>query len=491
MYLEHFDLKDKPFSIAPSPRMLYLSETHDEGCARILYGIRESRGFVVVSGAVGLGKTTVLLSALEQLKGGVNTALIFNAVESYAQLLRMVCLEFGIDAKGLDEVEMLHALNTYLLDCYAEGDACVLLIDEAQNLSFELLESLRMLSNLQTQDSSLLQIVLVGQPELFVKLMDHRLLQLRQRVGVWHEIEPLGIEDTAEYIHHRLRLAGAPRPREIFDRDLCRLVHTLSGGVPRIVNQICDTSLVIAYGMGVKAVRSSDIREAATELRLADGPSSGTVVDASTEPATDRAVEPEPAPVEEARAETRDSDSARERRRWALGSLAAVIAVVLLASIVAADWIQPLRTALFSERGDATQPRAEAQPVPGVAASVVDEMPFDTEPVDQGLLEASGRFSAHVASFRDLTEAEAYARALAESNVGGSTPLLIEDQTADGGWFRVLVGLFLTANEARDFIAELRRDPSVQYAQLARVTGSVRRSAATPLPASVDGSEPG
>ena len=438
---------------------------------------------MVVSGAVGLGKTTVLLSALEQLEGGVNTALIFNAVDSYAQLLRMVCFEFGIEAKGLDEVEMLQALNGHLLECYANGESCVLLIDEAQNLSFELLESLRMLSNLQTPDASLLQIVLVGQPELFVKLMDHRLLQLRQRVGVWHEIEPLGAEDTVEYIHHRLRCAGAPRPREVIDRDLCRLVHTLSGGVPRIVNQICDTSLVIAYGAGTKAVRSSDVREAAAELRLAEGPSVEPEIAVSATPApTEQRVAIESAARGETEEPAEIPSASRTRRRWALGSVAAAIAVILLASIVAADRMEPLRTALFAEREEPGTTSSEMEPILAAEPQVAASEGLETEPVDRGSLDASGRFSVHVASFRDRSEAEAYALKLAESEVGGSTPLLIEDQTEEGGWFRVLLGLFLTADEAREFITELRRDSSVQYAQLARVTGSVRRSAATPLP---------
>ena len=248
MYRHHFGLREKPFQIAPSPRFLFPSETHDESRARILYGIEDNRGFVVVYGRVGLGKTTVLLSVLEELDAKTRTALIYQPVTSFYNLLRMCAHEFGLGSENRDEVNLIWDLNEFFIQRLSEGEKCVLIIDEAQNLSLEILEKLRTLSNLQTENASLLQIVLVGQPELYDKLSDPRLLQLRQRVGVWHEIEALDQEETTDYILHRLHRAGARRPKDIFSVKVCERVHRLSGGVPRVVNQVCDTALMIAFG---------------------------------------------------------------------------------------------------------------------------------------------------------------------------------------------------------------------------------------------------
>ncbi len=268
MYRHHFGLREKPFQIAPSPRFLFPSETHDESRARILYGIEDNRGFVVVYGRVGLGKTTVLLSVLEELDAKTRTALIYQPVTSFYNLLRMCAHEFGLGSENRDEVNLIWDLNEFFIQRLSEGEKCVLIIDEAQNLSLEILEKLRTLSNLQTENASLLQIVLVGQPELYDKLSDPRLLQLRQRVGVWHEIEALDQEETTDYILHRLHRAGARRPKDIFSVKVCERVHRLSGGVPRVVNQVCDTALMIAFGKETPKVTEEEVVEAARELHL-------------------------------------------------------------------------------------------------------------------------------------------------------------------------------------------------------------------------------
>ena len=483
MYRHHFGLRDKPFQIAPSPKFLFPSETHDESRARILYGIEDNRGFVVVYGRVGLGKTTVLLSVLEELDTKTRTALLYQPISNFHDLLRMSAHEFGLGSENRDDVNLIWDLNEFFIQRLSEGEKCVLIIDEAQNLSLEILEKLRTLSNLQTESASLLQIVLVGQPELYDKLCDPRLLQLRQRVGVWHEIVALDREESTDYILHRLQRAGARRPKDIFAVKVCERVHELTGGVPRVINQVCDTALMIAYGKESSRVDLEDVVEAAHELHL---------VAEAPEPHETRAVEERPA------AELRKSPV------WARLSFAAVILLVILGAI----WVffgGNLRMALRGDSvaakstiGDAVaaaptadssatkavvseEPMVEEQALARSAQEEAAPTSHDELPPEQvkrmkahlenvRSLRAAGKpvYTVHLNSFTEVARAEEFATDIAKGQ-GWEQPVFMERSGRNPVWYRVFAGEFGRSRDALAWIEELKSQRKVAYANLMRL----------------------
>lgn len=451
MYRHHFGLVEKPFRVVPSPRFLFASETHDESRARILYGIRDSRGFVVVYGGIGLGKTTVLLSVLEELEEKVRTALVFNPVADFHQLLKMVGHEFGLDVAGKDEVDLLHELNHFLVERLAEGETCVLLIDEAQNLSLPLLEQLRTLSNLQSEDRSLLQIVLVGQPELYDRLQDPRLVQLRQRIGVWHEIQPLDPGETIDYIHHRLRLAGAMRPGQILPEATCRRVHAISGGIPRLVNQLCDTALVIAYGRDETRVSEEHVMESARELRLTGAPAVPRQ-GRSSDSIPERPVAPVPGPA------------GRAGRRWVVGAL---LAVLLLALVGWLWWGGRLPLEATSPAGAGGGPGEALAEAPAAVETATATPPQDGPGMRPA---ASGSFfSVHLASFRTLEQARRFAGDWQGRGDAPELVVYVEETAEQPPWYRVLLGRWPSRDPAREASRQIRSLPGVRYAQLVRM----------------------
>src|SRR6267142_4871000 len=245
LYQTHFGLREAPFNITPDPSFLYLSASHREGLAQLSYGIRARKGFVVLTGEVGTGKTTRIHALLNYLNGSDHTALIFSAIASPADLLRTVCEEFGlIEAKRhLQEIhDYLVSLNEFLLESYRKGENCALIIDESQNLSAEVLESIRLLSNFETPKDKLLQILLVGQPELNERLNTPQLRQLKQRVTLRHHLRPLSLSECQEYIANRLKQAGGNQG--VFTPKAIESVHQYSGGIPRLINVICDNTMI-------------------------------------------------------------------------------------------------------------------------------------------------------------------------------------------------------------------------------------------------------
>ncbi len=274
MYLRFFGLAREPFSIAPDPRYLFMSERHREALAHLLYGVRAGGGFVLLTGAIGAGKTTVCRCFLEQIPKRCNVAYIFNPQLTVTELLQTVCDEFGIPppAAGPGEATAkayIDALNAFLLKTHAVGQNSVLIIDEAQSLSAEVLEQLRLLTNLETHERKLLQIVLIGQPELREMLARPGLEQLAQRVIARCHLEALSEAETAQYVRHRLEVAGLAGPLP-FDRRALRRVHALAGGVPRRINLLCDRALLGAYASGRTAVDDKIVAQAAREVF--DGP---------------------------------------------------------------------------------------------------------------------------------------------------------------------------------------------------------------------------
>jgi general secretion pathway protein A len=269
LYQTHFGLSQAPFNITPDPSFLYLSASHREGLAQLTYGIRARKGFEVLTGEVGTGKTTLIHALLNDLNGSAQTALIFSTIVSSADLLRSVCEEFGLvePKRPLGEIhDYLVSLNEFLLESYQKGENCALIIDESQNLSAEVLESIRLLSNFETSKDKLLQILLVGQPELAVRLNSPELRQLKQRVMLRHHLRALSLQECCEYVSNRLKVAGGDRT--IFTPNALESIHSYSAGIPRIVNVLCDNALLTGYALGRKEIDTGIIREVAEDLSI-------------------------------------------------------------------------------------------------------------------------------------------------------------------------------------------------------------------------------
>lgn len=356
MYTQHFRLTELPFSIAPNPRYLYLSPQHREALAHLLYGIGVGGGFVVLSGEVGTGKTTLCRALLEQLPEDVDIALIFNPRLNSRELLAGICDELHIPYSGpkASLKQLIDALNRHLLDAHARGRRVIVLIDEAQNLRFDVLEQVRLLTNLETNQTKLLQIILVGQPELNQILDRPNLRQLAQRITARYHLDPLSLPETGDYIRHRMAVAGASD--RIFSAMSIRAVHRLARGIPRLINLIADRALLGAYTLGKSRVNAPIARRAGREL-------------AAAPPA--------------------------RTRHWLLASL--VVATVLLAIAVHQGWIPNLPPGMAApdarpESKSAGLPAAQPQtsgvgtagvdPVAGIAspASATAVIPLPTTP---------------------------------------------------------------------------------------------------------------
>ena len=267
MYTSFFGLAEKPFAITPDPRYLYLSERHAEALAHLLYGINESGGFIQLTGEVGTGKTTVVRTLLSRVPHHADVAVILNPRITPVEFLLTICEALGLTiAEGQrDSVkEMVDALNRRLLSAHAEGRRIIVLVDEAQNLSFDVLEQVRLLTNLETPTQKLLQIILIGQPELRELLDRTDLRQLAQRITGRYHLKPLSREETKGYVRHRLRVAGATQ--EIFTPGALAELHRLSLGIPRVINVACDRALLGAYTQETKKITASLVRRAAGEV---------------------------------------------------------------------------------------------------------------------------------------------------------------------------------------------------------------------------------
>jgi general secretion pathway protein A len=246
VYLDYYGLTEPPFNITPNPRFLFYSAKHREALNHMLYGIRDRKGFVQITGEVGAGKSTLCRALLGQLGRNYATALILNPILDADQLLRAIALEFGLEARGLDRLEVLEAINLFLLRQIEQDREAVLVIDEAQNLTNELLEQVRLLSNLETDDRKLLQIVLMGQPELRDRLNDPVLRQLRQRITVRYHLSPLKRGEVGQYVQHRLAVSGSKGSPRFTMAALWR-VFCYSQGIPRLVNAVCDKCLLAGF----------------------------------------------------------------------------------------------------------------------------------------------------------------------------------------------------------------------------------------------------
>jgi general secretion pathway protein A len=267
MYAEYYGLTRSPFEMTPDPSFLHLGEAHREGLATLVYAVNSGKGFVMLTGEVGTGKTTLLHALLQQLDAKTNTAFIFNPRLDPLGFFRVLFEELGIGPACESKAEYLLALNQYLIDKLAAGERVLLIVDEAQNLSAEMLEEIRLLSNLETPTSKLIQIMLVGQPELQELVDQPQLRQLRQRIALRHHLRPFDEWEMADYVNGRLSKAGYTG-RGLFKRKAIRELHQLTGGTPRMINNICDSALLIGYVRQEATLGSDVVREAASDLGL-------------------------------------------------------------------------------------------------------------------------------------------------------------------------------------------------------------------------------
>jgi general secretion pathway protein A len=272
MYLSHFSLNERPFSISPDPRFLFMSNRYREALAHLTYGVEDGGGFVLLTGEVGTGKTTVCRCLLQQLPDNTRLAFVLNPKLNSLELLATICDELDIKyPENCDSLKVLtDKLSDYLLKCYQKGLSVVVMIDEAQNIATEVLEQIRLLTNLETNQKKLLQIILVGQPELQEKLAKRELRQLAQRITARYHLRPLNLKETMAYVLHRVKIAGSKKT--LFSRKSIELMHAKTAGIPRLINTICDRALVAACSRNKNQVDHKIMAEAVSDV-MGENPS--------------------------------------------------------------------------------------------------------------------------------------------------------------------------------------------------------------------------
>lgn len=266
MYRNFYGFKEKPFEITPDPRFVYLSENHKEALAYLRYAMREGKGFSVITGEAGTGKTTLVHVLLRKLEGNIRTSYIFNPILDRGDFLNFICDDLGITPEGMKtRGECLTALYNFLLDCFARNEKVFLIIDEAQSLASALLQEIRLLTNLETARHKLLHVILLGQLELDQILKQPRFRPLKQRINIRYQMQPLKLKETKEYILYRLKRAGA-RDLSIFDNGAIKEIYRYSSGIPRLINIVCDNALLTGFSSEKKRITKSIIRDVIGDL---------------------------------------------------------------------------------------------------------------------------------------------------------------------------------------------------------------------------------
>ncbi len=273
MYTKFYNLKEKPFNLTPDPRFLYLSQSHKEALALLVYGVKERKGFMVMTGEVGTGKTTLLHALLSNLDDNTRTVFIFNPLLDVKEFFKFVCLDLGIQIKDQTKGDCLLEIYKFLLESYTKNRNVVMIIDEAHNLNPSLLEEIRLLSNFETAQDKLIQIVLVGQPELNSLLNLSKCRPLKQRISLWFFINPLNRKETEKYIRSRLSKAGLES--SCYTKNAFDEIFRHSKGIPRLINVICDNALTVGYGMDRKRIDEKIVREAIADLETREPRSTG------------------------------------------------------------------------------------------------------------------------------------------------------------------------------------------------------------------------
>jgi general secretion pathway protein A len=292
MLLDHYGLREQPFGVTPNPRFLYLGPGHREALASLVYGIEAGRGFLALIAPPGMGKTTLLFQLLERLGGTARTVFLFQTQCDARGFMRSIMQDLGLGAGDNEDLVSLQSrLNQVLIEELQARRKFVLVVDEAQNLDDSALEFIRMLSNFETPREKLMHIVLAGQPQLAEKLASPSMVQLRQRVSMFVRLQPLGVEDTGDYLAHRLRVAGYDGP-PLFSPGAVSALNSLSGGIPRNINNLCFNALSLGYAGGRKTIEADIVREAAADLDLGILAAETGVAVGSGEPAPGRSSPP-------------------------------------------------------------------------------------------------------------------------------------------------------------------------------------------------------
>jgi general secretion pathway protein A len=324
MYTDYFGFREKPFSITPDPRFFYTNPRYQEAYASLLYGIHERRGFIVLTGEIGTGKTTLLRRLMQNMEPHIRFVFFYNTTLTFEEILDFICQELGLPIQEARRLHKLQVLNQFLMDRLARGETVVLLIDEAQNLGEEVLENLRLLSNLETATEKLLQIVIVGQPELETKLNQYELRQLKQRIAIQCRLERLDDEEVGPFIHYRLSAVGYKR-QQLFTPDAIQEIAYYSKGFPRLINILCDNALLIAYAISQKRITTEIVREAAEDLRLEGHRSNPLVAEKAVEPSRELRIRKNPGDTRSGTASYHGKLSGSTRRGWQI-----IMAVLLL-----------------------------------------------------------------------------------------------------------------------------------------------------------------
>jgi len=265
MYTKFYGFKEKPFEITPDPKFLYLSENHKEALAHLTYAVGERKGFTVVTGEVGTGKTVLVQTLLSKLDGNTKTAYLFNPMMGSTDFLHYICQDLGLESQKKSKGQYLSQLHKFLMNCYSRNETVVLIVDEAHKLDPKLLEEVRLLTNLETSKNKLLQVILIGQPELSEILEKPEFRQLKQRVSLRYHIHPLNKEDTKKYIRKRLRIAGT-FDLNIFTPKALHKIYQYTKGIPRLINIVCDNSLLMGFATDQKVIGRKIVHEAINNL---------------------------------------------------------------------------------------------------------------------------------------------------------------------------------------------------------------------------------
>lgn len=272
MYKEFYGFKELPFNVIPDPKFLYRSPGHRDALAYITYGIFQKKGFIAVTGEVGVGKTTVINAFIDLFHKSLAIAFVFSTKFPFEQLLYLICKDLGLEVEGLNKAQMLLELNEFLIQQYEKNMSTLVIIDEAQNLSIDVMEELRMLSNLETRDRKLLQIMLVGQPELEDLLNDDDLRQLKQRIPGICRIGLLNRDEVESYVKYRLQVAGAMNGAIRFTEDAYDEISHFAAGIPRLINILCDRVLLIGYVKSSRIIDGRLVREGIRDLETPESP---------------------------------------------------------------------------------------------------------------------------------------------------------------------------------------------------------------------------
>lgn len=471
MYLEFYGLIEKPFSLTPDPKYFFASGCHAEARDLLRYGVREREGFMCFVGAAGTGKTTLLRTVLEGFGSDVVTALVLNPYLSEDDLLRLILLDFGVatredfDAdrgRRIGKQELISRLNRHLMSLSMQGRAAVLVIDEAQNLPLPVMEQIRLLSNLETAKSKLLQIVLAGQLGLRRLLATPELSQLAQRVSVRYTLQPFNAEEIRRYIDHRLRIAGSDGDI-VFDEGALRRVHRYSEGVPRLVNLICDRALLAGYAQRTTRISGGIVDRAAETLDLA-------------QPGT---VPPMERPVLEAATRTaptaRTTGAGTHRFRPTVSHLVGGLAMataMIAGVLMMAPWLTPRPGLKLT-----ATPRAEgAESLAGTSGAAANrEAPSAGARMPAEVVRPSGSFTVYLSSFRRPDDAQLVALRQRLQSAGQRTFLIGANVPGQGRLHRLIVGDFTNQRAALAVADRLRQELGMAHAEVVAVADVVGR----------------